>query len=74
MPSFNLQYTFCFNSPQPLSPPYTLMQDMHGIHLGIYLKNVSCAAFNVFLHQSSIKPDLNENQQITGCYLSPLPV
>lgn len=61
VPSLNLQYTFCFSSPQPLSPPSTLMQDMCGIHLGIYLKNISHPGFNTFPHQGSTKLHLNEN-------------
>lgn len=50
------------------------MQDMHGIHLGIYFKNVSHSGFNASLHQSSTKPNLNENEEIMACYGSPLPV
>lgn len=61
VPSLNLQYTFCFSSPQPLSLPSTLMKDMCGIHLGIYLKTISHSGFNTFPHQGSTKLDLNEN-------------
>lgn len=53
LPSLNLQYTFCFSLPQPLSPPSTLMRDMCGIHLGIYLKTISHPGFNTFPHQGS---------------------
>lgn len=61
VPSLNLQYTFCFSSHQPLSPPSTLMQDMCGIHLGFYLKTISHPGFNTFPHQGGAKLHLNEN-------------
>lgn len=37
------------------------MQDMCGIHLGIYLKTISHPGFNTFPHQGSTKLHLNEN-------------
>lgn len=74
VPSLNLQYTFCFSSHQPLSPPSTLMQDTCGIHLGIYLKTISHPGFNTFPHQGGAKLDLNENRGIVGCHPSQHPM